>query len=130
MMSKIFAKRKEPVDLIVSSPANRAITTAKFFANELGITDNSFRTDPRIYEASVRALLEVVNDLPDECNSVMLFGHNPGFIEVVEALGGASIGELSTCAIARIDLLMDDWKAAGRGTGSLAWLDYPKRHEV
>ena len=37
-MAKIFRERGEPVDLIVTSPAVRALTTARFFAKELKLS--------------------------------------------------------------------------------------------
>ena len=130
MMARKFKERRERVYLIVSSPAVRAFTTAKFFTTELNIHDQLFRTDPRIYEASTRTLLQVVNELPIEAASVMLFGHNPGFSEIVAELTGSFAGELPTCAIARIDLPIEKWEFASRSSGSLIWLDYPKRYEV
>ncbi len=127
-MARIFKERGEPVDLLVSSPAKRAITTARTFAQELGVAEASIQEDRSIYLATVNTLLQVVNRLPDAHKRVMLFGHNPGFSELAELLSEAGTGELPTCSTVRIDLPVDEWKEVSAGLGTLVWLDFPKRH--
>jgi phosphohistidine phosphatase len=130
MMARIFKERGEKVDLFVTSPAVRAITTARYFIGAHGLQENELIKEPRIYEASLRTLLAIINELPPTAESVMLFGHNPGFTEVIEYLSDRQIGNLPTCGIARITFEMDDWKPVSGGTGSLDWLEVPGRQEA
>ena len=127
-MARVFKDRGEPVDLLVSSPARRAITTARTFAQALGVEEAGIQQERAIYLAPVNTLLQVVTKLPDTHKRVMLFGHNPGFSELVERLSDAGVGELPTCATVRIDLPVDSWREASAGLGTLVWLDHPKRH--
>lgn len=126
-MARIFRDRNEQVDLLVSSTANRAITTARDFAAALA--NRAITQESRIYEATVRTLMAVIADLPPSANSAMLFGHNPGFSEFVEHLSGRSLGELPTCAIAKLELNIDQWAEAHEGCAELVWCDSPKQHE-
>lgn len=125
-MARRFRARNEPVDLLVSSPAKRAITTARIFAQELGI--EQVRTEERIYEAHFRALEGLLTTLPDEARSVMLFGHNPGFSLLAQELTGDGVGDMPTCAIVRIDLFAERWNEAASGTGTVVWVEAPKDH--
>src|SRR5690242_10963477 len=50
---------------IISSPAVRALTTARIFAKALGIPDKQIRQEPRIYEATPGTLLDIVQHLDD-----------------------------------------------------------------
>ena len=59
MMARLFKRRNEPVDLLVSSTAVRALSTARLFADELGIPEKQIKKEPAIYEASVPAILNV-----------------------------------------------------------------------
>lgn len=124
VMAARFKARNEPVDLLLSSPAARALATARAFAEALGI--GTVQQEPRIYEAHLRTVQGIVEHLPDEVRHAMLFGHNPGFSVLVEHFTEAGIGELPTCAIARIDFTIDAWKEAAGGTGTLVWWDFPK----
>ncbi|MFT3885859.1 MAG: histidine phosphatase family protein [Flavobacteriales bacterium] len=123
-MAARFKARNEPVDLLVSSPAKRAIRTARFFAQALGIPD--ITEVERIYEAHHRSIQHLIEELPDTAQRVMLFGHNPGFSSLAEHLAQGGLGELPTCAIVRIDFTTNTWKEISGGTGTLVWWDQPK----
>lgn len=65
------------VERIISSPARRAINTAKLIAQEINFDIQAIATNEIIYEASLGALFGLVNQLDDQVNNVMLVGHNP-----------------------------------------------------
>ena len=127
-MARIFKERGEPVDRLVSSPAVRAISTAREFAGALGIHEADITQERGIYLAPAEMLLRIVNLLNNDHRRVMLFGHNPGFSELAEYISDADIGELATCATVRIDLPVDGWNEVSMGLGTLVWHDHPKRH--
>jgi phosphohistidine phosphatase len=127
-MAKEFGARQEPVDLLMSSTALRAITTARSFANELRIDQTSIIQDASIYHADVPTLMNVINGLPANADRVMLFGHNPGFTQLLDHLTGAGVANIPTCGLVCIDMGIDDWRGASRHLGTVRWYDYPKRH--
>ena len=45
--------------------------------------------EPRIYEASASALIDVVGSVPQDTRTLILVGHNPGLADVVLALSRA-----------------------------------------
>ncbi|MCX6434089.1 MAG: histidine phosphatase family protein [Actinobacteria bacterium] len=45
--------------------------------------------EPRIYEASVSTLLDVIGSVPQDTGTLILVGHNPGLADVVLALSRA-----------------------------------------
>ena len=61
-MGKRLAKREVKLDLIVSSPANRAITTAQVLADKLDFKLKNIEVDDRLYPGAVSALLELRQD--------------------------------------------------------------------
>ena len=128
VMARVFKERGEPVDRLVSSPATRAIMTARVFAKALGVAESAITQDKGIYLAPTEMLLRTVNLLNDDWQRVMLFGHNPGFTELAEYISDADIGEMTTCATVRIDFTVNSWAEVSAGLGTLVWHDYPKRH--
>lgn len=127
-MAKTFAQRGEPVEWVVSSPANRAITTARFFAEALGLPKETFTQERLIYLAERHTLAHIVSQLPDNKERAMLFGHNPGFTDLLNHLSDAGIDNLPTCGLVRIDFAVGSWQHIGKGSGTLVWFDHPKRH--
>lgn len=114
------------VTRLISSPATRALATARVFAEHLGIDFDLIQIEPRVYEASRKTLLEVINGIAQSPPHVMLFGHNPGFSELAHTLGDCPFDEMPTCAIAHFRLEGKGWKEVGPGSGTLVRYLFPK----
>jgi phosphohistidine phosphatase len=113
-------------DRIVSSPALRAITTARVFAGSLGIAPKAIVLQPRIYDASCGSLVDVVQGLDADAQHVLVFGHNPGFSELAHWLADCPFQELPTCAVASLELRIDAWRELVPQCGTLQAYLYPK----
>ena len=107
----LFKRNYKNPQLIISSPAIRAFTTALIFAKHLGYDITNIEINLSIYEASVSRLLYVISELSDELNNVMLVGHNPGFTDLTNALCGNVIDDLPTTGIAAIELSVNNWNS-------------------
>jgi len=127
MGSKLKEKGVNP-QLIVSSSALRAFTTAKIIAKKLGYSKDKIRKEELIYDAYASDLLEYINNLNDKLNNVMLFGHNPGFTSLSNYLTGIPIDNIPTCGIVKITFDVDNWKEIAPSKGELIFFDYPKKH--
>ena len=125
MAVRVAELRRLP-DRLVSSPALRAISTARVFAARLGVPEDGIALEPRIYDASRRTLAEVVRELDPGSRHAMLFGHNPGFSELANWLATCPFDEMPTCAIASLELQVGAWRELGAGCGRLAGYLYPK----
>ena len=129
LMGALLKERGLSPDRIVSSPARRAFKTAKLIAAEIGFPVGEIGVDERIYLAEAKRLLDLIQGFHDDAAQIMLFGHNPGFTDLVNLLTDAGIGNVPTCGVASIDFAVDSWAAVSAGAGRLGFFDYPKRHE-
>jgi phosphohistidine phosphatase len=128
-MAQRLAKQQIFPDQIVSSPALRALTTANYFAKEWGIKPPDIKTNQDIYEAGVRTLLGVVNQLDDQKDIIALFGHNPGFTDFANYLSNLDIDNMPTCSVVMLEFPFDEWKMVSNGTAKVLLFDYPKSGE-
>ena len=126
LMGRRLAHDNVRPDLILSSPACRALSTARLLAHELGYPANGIVIDERLYGADVRTLMEVMGELGDELRCVMLFGHDPEFTDLAHRFSG-KITRMPTCAVARFTFDAPSWSAAASQTPLTAVLDYPKK---
>lgn len=114
-------------DLLVSSPAKRALTTAQLFANQLEMPIGTIQTDMRIYEALPTTLLKIIGEFDNIYRSIALFGHNPGLTLLVNYLADEQIYNLPTCGLVHIRFDdVEDWASVSGGLGSQVWFAYPK----
>jgi phosphohistidine phosphatase len=72
-MASFLQKLDIKPDLIVSSPAKRAITTARFFAGVFSINEAEIVLNPDIYEAEPAEVLKIISELPETSSSAMIF---------------------------------------------------------
>ena len=113
-------------DLIISSPANRAKHTAELIAEQLKYDTDSIILDEEVYEASVRSLLAVINNLPNNCNEVIIVGHNPTFTYIAEYLTKKNLDNIPTCGVVHILFEIDSWNEVSEGNGHLQLFIFPK----
>lgn len=128
MARRLLKKNLIPGQLI-SSPAQRAITTCNYFADAFDIPRKAVIQKDEIYEASVATLLNVINTLDNRQTYIMLVGHNPGLTAVCNYLTGAGISNIPTCGMAMIEFPFDDWQLISYHTGDLLFFDYPKNND-
>lgn len=114
----------------VSSPALRAISTARYFAIEMGIVPLEIVQDSEIYDALTFNLLEVINNLDDQEDFIAVFGHNPSITELVNQLCDTYIPNIPTCGMALMEFPFDSWKMLSMGTGELLFFDFPKNEKA
>jgi phosphohistidine phosphatase len=126
MIGSRLAKRNYSPDLIISSPAVRALETATIFAEKLGYRRKKIVVEGSVYAASVDDLLGVVRSLDDSVIRVMLFGHNPGLTELANCLGPRPIGNIPTCGVVQLEFDTDNWARVGGVAAKEILYEFPK----
>jgi phosphohistidine phosphatase len=125
-MGERLAKQDVKPDLIVSSPALRALVTAEIIARKLGYKVKDIVVDERLYGVAPDDLLEVIHELGDKPKRVMLFGHNPELTELAHWLS-SEITQMPTCAVAEFSFDMKSWSNVGKQEPAKVTLHHPKQ---
>jgi phosphohistidine phosphatase len=128
MARRLRSRRLKP-ELVLSSPAVRALTTATVMARELKVPAAHVMQDERLYLASPTDLLAVIRERGGEAKHVMVFGHNPGITECANRLStGDHIDNLPTCGVFTALFDVAAWSELGWDSGRDVEFDYPKNH--
>lgn len=125
MGSRLAALGVKP-DLLLSSPANRAISTAKGIAKEIGYNQIAIEEDRGLYHASSYSIREIISEVSDEVETLMIFGHNPGFTSLIAALSSFNLYNLPTCGVCGIRFEINSWAEIQSAQGEKFYYDYPK----
>ena len=128
-MGKLIMDKGEKPELLISSPAYRAFSTAKAFGEAMGLVENDIIIDRTIYGSGTKQLLKLVQNQNDLYESIMLFGHNPTFTSFVNLLTGSNIMNVVTCGVVRIDFEFSFWTDIDFGSGRLTYYEYPKKYD-
>jgi phosphohistidine phosphatase len=120
--------RKEALipQLLVSSPALRALTTANIYAEHLALHQPA--TNKAIYEGDFKTLLLLINEFPDEHTFIGMVGHNPDLANLLYYLTGEA-RDVVTCATIVIRFEFDQWRLISENTGTVTWYSTPNDHQ-
>ncbi len=127
MMGKRLSAMGIKPDLIMTSPAKRALQTAKKIAKETGYPVNNIIINNNLYLAGVTTLLKTIRAINERYETVFMFGHNPEFTTLANLLTLQQIYNIPTCGICNISFEIDSWRLVTEGTGKLILNDYPKK---
>jgi len=127
-MAKVFKDLNIPIDLIISSPANRAITTAKIFSDEIGYPTEKIIKDMSIYEAGLSDLISLLKETDNKYNNVMIVGHNNAFTDLANYLTDESIDNIFTCGIVGISF-NGTWQEVDNVECTFLFFEYPKKYD-
>ncbi|MGH7587884.1 MAG: SixA phosphatase family protein [Gemmatimonadota bacterium] len=128
-MGRRLAARGGAPDLVISSPAARALETARIIAAAVGYPVDRIREDERIYLAGPAELIEAIHDLDDVDDRVFLVGHNPGLTELVNELSAPAVDNVPTCGVVEFRLTGERWADLSRVTVRRASFTTPKDDE-
>lgn len=126
-MAKLLLQQEIIPDVILSSPAVRAKTTAEIFANTLHYTQEII-FNKALYLTSTSTLLNIVQFIPDELNTVFLFGHNPELTQFANKISGGNIENIPTCGVCGFELFGTSWKNLNTNSSQLILFEYPKKY--
>ena len=109
-MGKRLKQRDPQPEIIISSSAVRAQTTATILAEAIGYSESDLSINERLYGAEPNDVLSIITDLDDEMTCAMLVGHNPTFTMLVNSLGQCHLDNMPTCSIAVLAFHTDTWE--------------------
>ena len=104
-----LVKKDIGFDLILTSPAIRAITTAQIISNGLDHKQRFLEVDKKLYQADCTTLLTIASKLHKKIKSVMLVGHNPALEDFAAYMTGESVS-MQTCSLIEFTFELKDWK--------------------
>ena len=114
--------------MLISSPAIRAQTTATAFATALNYPLERLLLNEQIYEASVYDLLEIVQQLDDNWQSAMLFGHNMTYTMFANCYASPPLDNVPTGAVVALQFKVKQWSEVTTKNGQLQFFEYPRKY--
>jgi len=94
---------------ILSSSATRAWETALIIAKTIKYSENLLTKDDRLYLADIHNLVCIIEEQNEDVNNLMIIGHNPGLIELINLLSIKKNANLSTSGAVSLNINTDDW---------------------
>ncbi|MFT6369616.1 MAG: phosphohistidine phosphatase [Maribacter sp.] len=103
-------------DFSFSSPANRALHTAMICLRQLRFPLGNFKVIPELYDFSGNYVLKFIKSLPNDLNTVLIFGHNHAFTHIANSLGSKHIENVPTSGFVHLQFNEQSWASISKGT--------------
>jgi len=119
VMGNFLQTNKYLPDLILSSPAVRAIDTAKGFAAYLQYEPKKIQAEPLIYFGTSLDILNIIFVLDNKYQDVFLFGHEPKLSALIAHFTKKQVEKFPTCSVCRITFNTQKWENIKNGNCTL-----------
>jgi phosphohistidine phosphatase len=119
LVAEAFELKKLENLSIYSSPANRAYSTCKIFANIINYPLNEVEIIEDLYDFGGSSVINFVKSLSDSKKNVMIFGHNHAFTSISNIFGDKFIDNLPTAGLVVLNFDISSWKDLKKGKTEL-----------
>lgn len=127
LMGARFAGRGETLELILSSPAERAQTTARLFGEACGYPADEIVVEPDLYFSGSESIEDLILSRDDQLRSIMLVFHNPditGFVNSIDY--DVRIDNVPTCGLIKMVSDIAQWRDWTTDNSDVEYFDFPK----
>jgi phosphohistidine phosphatase len=125
-MARRLRKRGLSIDRFVSSPAERALRTARYFVKEFDSSKDDIQIEKMLYGALPAQFNSIVTALKDKWETAAIFSHNPGITAYANTLTTVSTDNIPTCGIFGVQADVESWKDFAKAEKRFLFYDYPK----
>lgn len=109
-MADYMLKNKIQPEKFISSTANRAMQTAGIIADTLGYEKSKIEQLKKLYHAYPSDIYDEIFAVDNKINSLIVFGHNPGFTDFVNQFLKPEIDNLPTSGLVSIVFKTKRWE--------------------
>lgn len=120
-IGEFIAKKFGTPDLILTSSAKRAHETALLAAEGIGYQKDSVKADKDLYFAPPKWMLKTLSNLPNNINTCVLVGHNPGLTDLINDLG-VRLDNLPTASALCFKFNINSWKLISSEIARFQWI--------
>jgi len=115
---RFLKNQSSGIDIIYSSAATRAATTAQLIAEQLNSNTDLVSVEDELYQASVRTLFELLRD-GDQHQNIAIVGHNPTISYFAEFITNTDLDEMKPACVLILKLDIGNWKDLEKGAAAL-----------
>jgi len=119
-------KKKVKPELIITSPAKRALETARIMLHGLHVAKDALREEKLIYTSDAERFEDVLFDIPTAVSSVMIVGHNPAVTVFINSFLDVKIDPVPTSGVAAFEFNTSDWNEIRKSDPKVKFIIYPK----
>ncbi len=128
IMGELLKKFKIKPDVILSSPARRALSTARIISDYVDYDKKKIIVNDDLYFEGIKGMMNIIHQFDNKLQTALLFGHNPDMTEMLNRFSKKAIENVPTCGVGGVEFEIKEWKDADWKNGKLAIYEYPSKY--
>jgi phosphohistidine phosphatase len=129
LMAERLAQYGVCPDVLISSPAKRAMATAEIVARSVKYPVKRIHYEDSVYTSATIDLLHVLQKIDDRITTAFLVGHNYAITDLAVMLTGEYISKIPTSGVVAMDFSIATWKEVGPSKGAMLFFYCPEKHK-
>lgn len=129
LMANIMKEHGYEPEKIYLSHSKRTRSTVKPIAQTLEIDKKNITVTTSLYHGYEDDYIDIISEEDNDINCIMLIGHNPGITYIANSCQGASIDNVPTCGVIKVESVIDNWKDFSFPSSKLTSFIYPKMYK-
>ena len=125
MAERLLVEDKIP-EMIISSPAVRALHSATIFARTFNFPYSDITINEGIYHAGTNMMLSIIQQTDDNIKSLMVFCFFPTFTDLSNIFVNNKIANVPTTGIVGLKFETNTWKGLEKLMPKDWFFDFPK----
>jgi phosphohistidine phosphatase len=113
---KLLKQNNVKPDIIISSPANRALKTSKIIAKKLHFPKEKIIEQMELFTDGAHEIVQLLRNVDNDFNTVMIVGHNPVLLETINALHDEGLDALHTSEAVNMEFEVMEWSEISPAT--------------
>jgi phosphohistidine phosphatase len=126
-MARRIKIRNALPELMITSPANRAIHTAIIFARVFELPLSKIIIEENLYATEEDSVMDIIKKTDNSVKSLMIFGHNPELTYFANIFVKNTIDNISTAGIVSLVFDIENWKDISKKKLISELFDFPKK---
>lgn len=127
-MGERLAARDIMPDMIMSSPAERALHTATMLAPYVKLPSDRIVIQDELYLADTDILLSITQLTDANVDCMIIVGHNPGLTQFANMMTEVAVDNIPTCGMYHMKFDIDAWHKVDLKIGDYVAFDFPRNH--
>ena len=125
-MAKRLKNELVAPDLIISSPAERALATAQIFADVLRYPAKNIILKPDIYDCTAAdSFFEIIRNIKNKHHTVLFIGHEPTLSEFCSLLVVDFHASIPKTGVVGVRSKKENWRELAKGDCEICLFDFP-----
>lgn len=127
LISEWLQKQKIPVDLIITSPAVRAIQTALIISRALKYPAYRLELNDQLYNGDYTKLVKFLQSMDNRYDNIMLIGHDPALTNLYNHLTKETVDKFPSSGFAYMQVKSESFSSLKKGSCKSKFFKSPKK---